>query len=276
MSKKLKERIVHVVKVDSDAIAKGWGLTKSELEGEYKDGRTASPLTERLATRIYNLTKAESSCQEGYDATEGNEEEAPKTEFKVLTDNGVKFQRSSRIGTGRDKKADGKPLSKQQKKNHLLTDIGRVESYVVSDITSFPTIRVVRVASGFVAGLVEKKLLTPSGIDKATFEKSLREEDEEGKPTCELKEIHHDFTSKEVTTTQIQGEIMQQPGLNGRHRDKDGEADHKRKDTHLSTLRETYGDSLLPNLRGDTHLGTILSDNNVETLDELLRKLGKK
>jgi hypothetical protein len=34
---------------------------------------------------------------------------------------------------------------------------------------------------------------------------------------------------------------MKQPGLDGRHRDKDGEISRKHGNTRVDTLRETYG-----------------------------------
>jgi hypothetical protein len=45
-----------------------------------------------------------------------------------------------------------------------------------------------------------------------------------------------------------------QRGLDGRHRDKDGEIHRKRGDTLVSTLRKTYGDDFAAGVRGDTKL----------------------
>jgi hypothetical protein len=39
---------------------------------------------------------------------------------------------------------------------------------------------------------------------------------------------------------------MKQPGLDQRHRDKNGEIDRKHGNTLISTLRETYGPSFAP------------------------------
>jgi hypothetical protein len=61
-------------------------------------------------------------------------------------------------------------------------------------------------------------------------------------------------------------------GLDGRQRDHDGEIRHKRRDTHVGTLRGTYGDDFAPGYRSDATLGRVLKDKGVETLDQLLKK----
>ena len=61
-------------------------------------------------------------------------------------------------------------------------------------------------------------------------------------------------------------------GLDGRCRDADGEIRHKRSDTKVGTLRDTYGEDFAKGYRSDTHLGTVLDDANAETLSEYLRR----
>jgi hypothetical protein len=61
-------------------------------------------------------------------------------------------------------------------------------------------------------------------------------------------------------------------GLDNRQRDRDGEIRHKRKDTHVGTLRKTYGEKFAENYRADTKLGTVLRKEGLETLDQLLKK----
>lgn len=63
-------------------------------------------------------------------------------------------------------------------------------------------------------------------------------------------------------------------GLDGRQRDHDGEIRHKRRDTLVATLRETYGDHFASGYRSDAKLGTVLKSEGVETLDQFLRKRG--
>jgi hypothetical protein len=61
-------------------------------------------------------------------------------------------------------------------------------------------------------------------------------------------------------------------GLDGRQRDKDGQARHKRRDTLVGTLRETYGAGFADGYRSDTKLGTVLKEEGVPTLDQFLKK----
>ena len=63
------------------------------------------------------------------------------------------------------------------------------------------------------------------------------------------------------------------PGMKGtRSRNSDGELRQKRSDTHIETIEEKYGVDF--GVRGDMHLGTLLEQKNVESLNDLLH--GKK
>ena len=61
-------------------------------------------------------------------------------------------------------------------------------------------------------------------------------------------------------------------GLDGRQRDEDGEIRHKRRDTHIGTLRKTYGQNFASGYRSDAELGTVLDRKGVKTLDELRKR----
>ena len=61
-------------------------------------------------------------------------------------------------------------------------------------------------------------------------------------------------------------------GLDGRSRDQDGEIRHKRGDTLVGTLRDTYGDGFAPGYRPDTRLDTLLERERCATLDQYLKK----
>ena len=56
---------------------------------------------------------------------------------------------------------------------------------------------------------------------------------------------------------------MEQPGLAGRHRNKDGEISHKHGNTRVRTLRTIYGHHFAEGASDDAELRDIL-----ETLDE--------
>jgi hypothetical protein len=61
-------------------------------------------------------------------------------------------------------------------------------------------------------------------------------------------------------------------GLDNRCRDNDGEIRHKRNDTQVGTLRQTYGDNFAEGYRSDAKLGTVLKNERVATLSELLKR----
>jgi len=63
---------------------------------------------------------------------------------------------------------------------------------------------------------------------------------------------------------------LKQPGLDGRHRDLDGQIDRKRGDTRVGTLRETYGPNFASDFRSDAKLSTVLERTGRRSLSELL------
>ncbi len=66
--------------------------------------------------------------------------------------------------------------------------------------------------------------------------------------------------------------MAKQPGLDGRHRDGDGEIHTKRDATLVRTLRKTYGDDFLSNFRSDATLGTVLDKTGADSLTDLVKK----
>jgi hypothetical protein len=66
---------------------------------------------------------------------------------------------------------------------------------------------------------------------------------------------------------------MQQPGLDQRHRDKNGEISKKHGNTLISTLRRTYGADFAPGIPGDTKLSDVLHRLDEPSLAKLVRDL---
>lgn len=60
------------------------------------------------------------------------------------------------------------------------------------------------------------------------------------------------------------------PSLDNRYRDFNGEIRHKRGDTLVETLRETYGREFAQGYRGDTKLSTLLARTGSKSLSEYL------
>ena len=63
---------------------------------------------------------------------------------------------------------------------------------------------------------------------------------------------------------------MQQPGLHGRHRDKNGEISRKHGNTLVSTLRKVYGPSFAPGAQPGETLSQVLADMDEPSLTELV------
>ncbi|WP_316159184.1 MULTISPECIES: hypothetical protein [unclassified Bradyrhizobium] len=67
---------------------------------------------------------------------------------------------------------------------------------------------------------------------------------------------------------------MKEPGLDGRHRDKDGEISRKHGNTLVATLRKIYGKSFAAGYPDSTKLGDVLLQLNETSLSQLRRDHG--
>jgi hypothetical protein len=63
-------------------------------------------------------------------------------------------------------------------------------------------------------------------------------------------------------------------GLNGRHRDKDGEISRKHGNTLVSTLRKIYGPSFAAEYLESAKLSEVLADLKEDSLSQLVRDHG--
>jgi hypothetical protein len=66
---------------------------------------------------------------------------------------------------------------------------------------------------------------------------------------------------------------MRQPGLDNRHRDKDGEINRKHGNTLVSTLRQTYGQDFASGTPGNVRLSEVLRTLDEPSLSRLVRDL---
>jgi hypothetical protein len=71
------------------------------------------------------------------------------------------------------------------------------------------------------------------------------------------------------------GRSGKRPNLDTRERDRKVQISEKRGDTRIDTLRQTYGDSFAPGVRGDTHLKTLLNRTGNDSLSEYLKSTGQ-
>jgi hypothetical protein len=63
---------------------------------------------------------------------------------------------------------------------------------------------------------------------------------------------------------------MQQPGLDNRHRDKNGQISRKHGNTLIRTLRETYGPGFAPNCNPNAKLSDCLDQIDEASLSKLV------
>jgi hypothetical protein len=66
---------------------------------------------------------------------------------------------------------------------------------------------------------------------------------------------------------------MKQPGLDNRHRDKDGGISRKHGNTLISTLRQTYVQNFAPGVAGHVRLSTVVQQLDEPSLSQLVRDL---
>jgi hypothetical protein len=74
-------------------------------------------------------------------------------------------------------------------------------------------------------------------------------------------------------TRERQGRKEKRSGRDNR-RESRGPLREKRGDTRIDTLRQTYGDSFAPGIRGDAHLKTLLDRTGSSSLSDYLRTGG--
>ena len=65
------------------------------------------------------------------------------------------------------------------------------------------------------------------------------------------------------------------PALDNCERDKSAQFLEKTGDTRIDTLRQTYGDSFAPGIRGDAHLSTLLDRTGSNSLSDYLKRTGQ-
>ncbi len=75
-----------------------------------------------------------------------------------------------------------------------------------------------------------------------------------------------------VRRVHVAGERNYGVGLDNRHRDSVGEIRHRRSDTLVGTLRETYGANFAKGYRSDVTLGTLLKKENAPNLSSLIKR----
>jgi antitoxin HigA-1 len=84
--------------------------------------------------------------------------------------------------------------------------------------------------------------------------------------------VEREHGTEIVQRVQRAGERNYSVGLDSRTRDRDGEIRHKRGDTLVGTLRETYGADFAKGYRSDAKLGAVLKKEKAENLSSLVKR----
>lgn len=66
-----------------------------------------------------------------------------------------------------------------------------------------------------------------------------------------------------------------QPGLDGRHRDANGQIHHKMGNTQIGSLRETYGEAFAAGRRSDMKLENLLKETGAKSLSDFRKNHDK-
>jgi hypothetical protein len=67
------------------------------------------------------------------------------------------------------------------------------------------------------------------------------------------------------------GREDRRPGPDNRHRTSDAQIREKKGETRIDSLRQIYGDSFAPGIRGDAHLSTLLERTGSNSLSDYLK-----
>jgi hypothetical protein len=69
--------------------------------------------------------------------------------------------------------------------------------------------------------------------------------------------------------------MTKQPGLDGRHRDANGEIHHKMGNTRIESLRQTYGEDFAGGRRSDMKLENLLKEAGAKSLTDFRKNYDK-
>lgn len=115
---------------DTDAIARGWGVSTAEVLRQCCKGDNASKFMEEVVANRYGYSRPPNQNDE----FDGYDEYGVTISVRSLTKQGAKIQASSKIGTGR-----------KCGKYDLLTTLTKTTILIFVDIIDFPVVRIIPV-----------------------------------------------------------------------------------------------------------------------------------
>ena len=156
-----KEKITVVQATFSlDDIAAALKLTPDDVVRKFRDPRITSWFAEIWGERLFGYTKHANANHPGSDGaialgTLGRFD----ISVRCFNTNGIKFQKSKFIGSGR-----------KATQEDLIESIESVERYVLVDLRQFPVLTFYPIDSKALLRLIRNGKLTPNGIGSARFD----------------------------------------------------------------------------------------------------------
>ena len=148
---------------DCAALAAAFGVKDEDVYQFMTDGRRASFIIERRLAWAHDGWSLAPTEGAGYDL------EAPDGglwEVRSITKGGVYFNPSAQVGSGRVFEEKG-----------FLAKVDAVEGFILSDITKFPNVPVIKVPRDFVTDWYKRgKLGTTAKVSRARFYRDLEPE----------------------------------------------------------------------------------------------------
>jgi hypothetical protein len=128
-----------------DAIAKAFEINTGDIESYLSDGRRVSFIIERRIQKAHEgwtLAKSEGA---GFDLSDPHD---GKWEVRSITKQGVYFNPSNQVGSGRAFNEEG-----------FLKKLGNLKGFILADIVEFPKVKVFVVPSKDIRNWYSAKLL---------------------------------------------------------------------------------------------------------------------
>lgn len=153
------------MRLDPEKIGRALVIAPATAIQEFQDARVASRFAEHWAAALFGYLKHKDTNAPGSDGTAYFGAFGPhKVSHKCLSKAGVKFQRSSFVGSGRE-----------CTKEDLIQSIAEVDYFCICDIRSFPELKMLSIKTRLVRRWIDDGKLTPSGLSPRRFYELLGE-----------------------------------------------------------------------------------------------------
>jgi hypothetical protein len=144
------------IKINTEELSKILLISQDNIINIFKDGRNFSKFSEHWCSELYKIQLSKNNNQEGFDGVLENSNK--KVSIKTLSKNGIKFQKSKYIGSGRFCEI-----------KDLIESIKCVDLYIICDNTNFPIINFISLSSDYLINCVKNNILNQNGWNLKQF-----------------------------------------------------------------------------------------------------------